>query len=73
VVILVRYKGRIFKNILPSFYPTMKDKLSVTVDRELVAELDRNLPTVIGVNFRNKSHLVDVRIRKYLKGVVADG
>lgn len=43
----------------------MKRKLSVTVDESIVEMLDKQLENSI---FRNKSHLVEVAIKKYLDG-----
>jgi len=42
----------------------MKQKLSVTVDSELISYLDEIVKTE---EFRNKSHLVEIAIKKYLR------
>ena len=42
----------------------MKHKLSVTLDEEVVEEITRNLSTG---KFRNKSHLVEFAVKKFLK------
>ena len=47
----------------------MKKKLSVTVERNLIDELDKVL---VGSTFRNKSHLVEVAIEKYLEDSFMD-
>ena len=44
----------------------MKKKLSVTVDKELISKLDEILRDDLEI-FRNKSHLVEIAIKKYLK------
>jgi metal-responsive CopG/Arc/MetJ family transcriptional regulator len=41
----------------------MKERLSVTIDRELVLDLNKVLDSEY---FRNKSHLVEIAIKKYL-------
>lgn len=43
----------------------MKQKLSVTVDSELITDLD---VVMQNEEFRNKSHLVEVAIKRYLEG-----
>jgi metal-responsive CopG/Arc/MetJ family transcriptional regulator len=42
----------------------MKEKLSVTVDSELISKLDEIMRKE---EFRNKSHLVEVAIKNYIK------
>ncbi|MEN9626282.1 MAG: hypothetical protein RL557_610 [archaeon] len=45
----------------------MKEKLSVTVDKELIAKLDEIILKEKYEKFRNKSHLVEVAIKEFLK------
>ena len=42
----------------------MKERLSVTIDSELITDIEAILQDG---SFRNKSHLVEVAIKKYLK------
>jgi len=51
----------------------MKNKLSVTVDEKLILDIDRILENGNGEDFRNKSHLVEIAIKKYLREVLEDG
>ena len=44
----------------------MKEKLSVTIDERLIAQLDAMMQDEESV-FRNKSHLVEVAIKKYVQ------
>jgi|TARA_Y100000310_G_C20518104_1_gene732234 metal-responsive CopG/Arc/MetJ family transcriptional regulator len=44
----------------------MKEKLSVTVDKETIARINEIMQTDF---FRNKSHLVELAIKRYLKEV----
>ena len=41
----------------------MKRKLSVTVEEDLISQLDEKLSNNL---FRNKSHIVEVVLQKYL-------
>jgi metal-responsive CopG/Arc/MetJ family transcriptional regulator len=43
----------------------MKKKLSVTVEEKLIDQLDSKLKNSL---FRNKSHLVEIAIEKFLEG-----
>jgi len=43
----------------------MKRKLSVTIDEELLSKLDSKLQNKM---LRNKSHLVEIALMKYLEG-----
>lgn len=42
----------------------MKRKLSVTVEEDLLSQLDEKL---LSNTFRNKSHLVEIALQKYLE------
>ncbi len=42
----------------------MKERLSVTIDKELIMTIDEVLNDE---TFRNKSHLVEIALKKYLK------
>ena len=43
----------------------MKQKLSITVEEETIAQLDK---FIMGGKFRNKSHLIEYSINKFLNG-----
>ncbi|MBI4016273.1 MAG: hypothetical protein HY363_01100 [Candidatus Aenigmarchaeota archaeon] len=43
----------------------MRQKLSITVSQEILQKLDALL---VDGTFRNKSHLVEVALRKFVKG-----
>lgn len=42
----------------------MKQKLSVTIDEDLISKVDEKLEDK---SFRNKSHFVEIAIEKYLE------
>lgn len=44
---------------------SMKERLSVTVDKELVSNVERLLDNK---KFRNKSHIVELALIKWLEG-----
>jgi Arc/MetJ-type ribon-helix-helix transcriptional regulator len=48
---------------------SMKAKMSVTVEQNLVAWIDRQVETQ---RFRNRSHAVEVALRKYLESEKKD-
>ena len=43
----------------------MKQKLSITIEEETINQLDK---FIIEGKFRNKSHLIEYSVNKFLKG-----